>query len=267
MVDVEPIKFFMLAIALSVTRLTAVMTAMPVFGTEVFGGAIAKNVVMLALSMVLIPMILPNVPHELPFLTLFPLMIKEGLVGMIIGFLGGFLFYVVQGVGSIIDTQRGASIGSLIDPATGSEVSIFGDFLTKILITMFFVSSGFMGFLTIIYNSYTVWPVMSIFPNMDKAFLDYFLAFMNDFFELILSFGGPIVFTLFLAEFGLGMITRFAPQLNVFFLAMPIKSVLAVFFLILYMTFLTTFFQKHLPDSHKASFFISHFLSGSSLQE
>ena len=49
---------------------------------------------------------------------------------------------------------------------------------------------------------------------------------------IIFCFMVPILLMLFLAEFGLGMISCFAPQLNVFFMAMPVKSWLSMFFLL-----------------------------------
>ena len=68
----------------------------------------------------------------------------------------------------------------------------------------------------------------------------------------IVLLGGPVIFILFLSEFGLGMVTRFAPQLNVFFLAMPIKSALAMFFFILYLTYLSRYFVNHFEANNLA---------------
>ena len=75
-------------------------------------------------------------------------------------------------------------------------------------------------------------------------------------FEKILLLGGPVFFLLFLAEFGLGLITRFAPQLNVFFLAMPVKSELAMFFFILYLSYLARYFCFTFNDHMLADKFI-----------
>ena len=55
--------------------------------------------------------------------------------------------------------------------------------------------------------------------------------------RLLLIISGPMIIVMFLSEIGLAMISRFAPQLQVFFLAMPIKSAVGVLMLILYMPF------------------------------
>ncbi len=56
----------------------------------------------------------------------------------------------------------------------------------------------------------------------------------------------PIIISMFLAEFGLALTSRFAPQLNVFSLSMPIKSGIASFLLILYLLTLMEFFSDEL---------------------
>jgi type III secretion protein T len=53
----------------------------------------------------------------------------------------------------------------------------------------------------------------------------------------------PVIIVLFFAEFGLGLMNRFAPQLNVFILSMPIKSGLAMFLFVIYMEFLFDYFK------------------------
>jgi len=61
----------------------------------------------------------------------------------------------------------------------------------------------------------------------------------------------PIAIVLFLVEFGLGLMNRFAQQLNVFSLSMPIKSGIAAFLLILYLSFMAELFQIEIIKTHK----------------
>ena len=58
--------------------------------------------------------------------------------------------------------------------------------------------------------------------------------------------GGPVVIAMFLSELGLGFISRFAPQLNVFFLSMPVKSAVALLMLILFWGILIVYFSDKL---------------------
>lgn len=58
----------------------------------------------------------------------------------------------------------------------------------------------------------------------------------------------PLVLAMFLSEFGLALISRFAPQLNVFFLAMPIKSAVASVLLIFYLALMMDHYQDLFPN-------------------
>jgi type III secretion protein T len=63
---------------------------------------------------------------------------------------------------------------------------------------------------------------------------------------LAVVFAGPLIIAMFLAEFGLALVSRFAPQLNVFVLAMPVKSGVGLFVLALYIPFLFSYLRDGL---------------------
>jgi len=60
------------------------------------------------------------------------------------------------------------------------------------------------------------------------------LDLMDKLMRLALLFSAPVIFSMFLAEVALGLVSRFVPQLQVFFLAMPIKSGIAIFVFAIY---------------------------------
>ena len=62
-----------------------------------------------------------------------------------------------------------------------------------------------------------------------------FLEQFNRIVEITLLLSSPVIVVMFLAEMGLALVSRFVPQLQVFFLAMPIKSAIAMLVLMLYM--------------------------------
>jgi len=79
--------------------------------------------------------------------------------------------------------------------------------------------------------------------------------------QVMFWLAAPILIILFLAEFGLGMANRFAPQLNVFFLAMPIKSWLSMAFFLLYMSIIGHFLKTYFMYNSKVLEFINIFLN------
>jgi type III secretion protein T len=130
-----------------------------------------------------------------------------------------------------------------MDPATGTETSPMGALFTQLTITLFFTSGGFLLFLSGMYESYRVWPISSFWPRLDPQFASFFLAKLDEFMALALLLASPMLIVLFISELGLGLINRFAPQLNVFFLAMPIKSAVGLTILIFYLQFLLEFIK------------------------
>lgn len=192
--------------------------------------------------------------HSEPIALILGIAIKEILLGILMGWLSNFIFYAAQSVGFLIDTQRGASMASLFDPLSNSQTSPLGDFLLKFVMVLALLTGGFLGFMKIIYWSYEKIPIFSTFDLFKIDGIQFFNEHMGgNLFEKIVLLGGPIFFILFLSEFGLGLVTRFAPQLNVFFLSMPIKSELAMFFFILYLSYLSKYFCSNFEAHNYAT--------------
>jgi type III secretion protein T len=75
---------------------------------------------------------------------------------------------------------------------------------------------------------------MSFWPSWNAAAAELMLTQLNHFVMMTLLLAAPVLLAMFLAELGLASVSRFAPQLQVFFLAMPIKSALGLFVLVVY---------------------------------
>jgi type III secretion protein T len=164
----------------------------------------------------------------------------------------------MESVVFIINIQQGLPQAMTFDPIAGSQTSLLGSFLTQMITTLFFTMGGFF-FLGVIYNTYVIWPVFPFYPTFHVDFATFMMSFVDKVMEVIFCFSAPILIVLFLAEFGLGMISRFAPQLNVFFMAMPVKSWLSVFFLSFYFSLLGKLFNYYFFTQSKLSLFINKF--------
>jgi type III secretion protein T len=71
-------------------------------------------------------------------------------------------------------------------------------------------------------------------PQFDVSTPAFLLGLLDRMMRLAVLMGAPVIIAMFLSEIGLALVSRFAPQLQVFFLAMPIKSGLAIFVLAVY---------------------------------
>jgi type III secretion protein T len=257
---IESITSVLFSMMMCIIRLAAALSLTPVFAKQYVMG-MGRNVIIFAMALPLFHALYPTLPKgQIPLLILFVIICKEVIIGAMLGFLSGFIFYVTDSVGFIIDIQRGSSQAMTFDPVAGSQTSLLGSFLTQMIATLFFSMGGFLFFLGVIYETYIIWPVFTFFPTFNVNFPAFMMSLVDDIMEAIFCFSAPILIVLFLAEFGLGMISRFAPQLNVFFMAMPVKSWLSMFFLLFYFSLLGRLFEHHFFTQSKLSFFVRHFL-------
>jgi type III secretion protein T len=134
-----------------------------------------------------------------------------------------------------MDNQRGASMASGMDPLSGEETSPMGSLLFQGVAVVFFVGGGFLAFIKLIWASYAIWPVSSLTPVMTHVAGPLFFVALADWLMLqMLLLAGPVVAASLLCDVSLGLVNRFASQLNVYVLSMPIKSGMAAFILVAY---------------------------------
>lgn len=167
--------------------------------------------------------------------------VKEIVIGFLIGYFFGWVFWVVQAAGALIDNQRGAAIASSIDPLQGHESSPLGILFSQAFMTYLFATGAVLPIFGILYTSYVLWPSTSVFPVIPPNFPEMMLRLFDNAFRVAVVMGAPIIAAMFMAEFALALVSRFAPQLQVFVVAMPIKSGLAIFMLVFYFTYLMPF--------------------------
>jgi type III secretion protein T len=177
-----------------------------------------------------------NLPESGVFLWLFVVLGKEMLVGFLLAYTASIIFWAMLSVGFIMDNQRGAGMAQATDPATGESTSLFGSFLHQIAIYIFFSSGAFLQMLLLLLHSYAVCPPGFELAVEAREGIPFFL--LGQFSRLMgmaVLFAAPVMLICLLSDVSLGIVNRISPQLNVFFLSMPIKSALGLLMILLYM--------------------------------
>ena len=204
------------------------------------------------------PLVFPSIPAQPPGLTaLLLLLVKEVLLGVAIGFMAGIAFWAAEGGGLFIDNQTGSTMSSVLDPLSGESASPLGSLFLRTITVLFFVNGGFLVFLGALFDSYRLFPIFSFYPHFDSSYPWVFLGLVDKLVRLIVICAAPIGIMLFLVEFGLGLMNRFAPTLNVFSLSMPMKSGVATFVLIVYLSVVMGFLRREMVNTEKISSFLS----------
>ena len=233
--SLDSIKAILMSMGWLLPRILAIFIVIPLFNHQILPG-ILRNTVAIALCLVMLPVMLklldshpPITGSMLPFL-----LAKEALIGLIIGFFMAIPFWGLEAVGFFIDNQRGASIASSFNPLTGNDSSPLGLMFNQCFLVYFLVSGGFTLFLTVIYQSYLLWSPLEFSVHFSPDAGKLLIAQLDRLMALGIVLSAPVILAMFLSELGLALISRFAPQLQVFFLAMPVKSGVAVFMLTIY---------------------------------
>ena len=231
----------LLALLVGMPRLFMLVQVAPFMGGNILTGQLRTTVVF-ACYLILHPAIVASLPETQglspsTFALYGAILVKETLIGMLLGYLSGRLFWTIQCAGFFIDNQRGASMAEGADPLSGEQTSPLGSFFFQSAVYLFFSTGAFLALLGVVYASYEIWPVTQLIPL--SVFKDinlplFFAGRVSWLLLMMLLLSGPIVVACLLTDVSLGLINRFASQLNVYVLAMPIKSGVAAFLMLFY---------------------------------
>jgi type III secretion protein T len=242
MTDIYPDLMRVLIItALSAARMLTCFTVLPFLGGNILPQYI-RNALVFALFAVLYPFISPLAPGQLSVDRGILLLGKEIFVGLVIGFVVGIIFWSAEMVGFLVDNQRGASMASAMDPLYGESSSPTGVLLLQLVTVLFFATGGFLVFLAGIFESYRFWPWFELVPTVEGNLPLFFLGKMDQLMRTAMLLSAPFLIAIFLVDLALGIVNRFVPQLNVFFLSMPVKSGVASFLFVLYLAVIVTYY-------------------------
>ena len=152
---------------------------------------------------------------------------KEAFVGLVIGFFFGSVLWALEASGQIIDTKVGATMAQVVDPLSGHQTSLNGAFLGRMANLVFIFSGGLSLVVRVIIESYAIWPIAAPMPILDPRGVGLFEAEFGRLMVLATLFAAPVLTVLFLIDAGLGLMNRFAQQLNVFTMSLSIKALAA----------------------------------------
>ncbi len=220
-----PVDFAWLeATMLAAVRITAFLVIAPPFS---HGAIPARITAMLAigLSLAIGTSLAPGYQSldTAPFLGA---LVLQLIVGALLGFLVLAVFSAVQGAGSLIDVFGGFQLAQAFDPQSMVNGAQFTRLFQLAAVVLLFASDGYQLIIAGLARSFAAVPVDGVFDIAGPAEL------MTDVVgQLLLAsvqIAGPLVLVLFLADVGLGLVTRVAPALNAFALGFPLKIALTL---------------------------------------
>jgi flagellar biosynthetic protein FliR len=161
------------------------------------------------------------------------LIIKEVLVGLFIGLIAFMIMSAIQIAGGLIDFQMGFAIANVIDPQTGAQSPLMGQYLYTFALLFLLTLNGHHLLLDGVFYSYRLIPLDQLFlPFGEEAVVEAMIKTFQSLFVIAFQMAIPIVGSLFLVDVALGIVARTVPQLNIFVVGLPIK-ILASFIILI----------------------------------
>jgi type III secretion protein T len=232
--DAQHLFELMLGIGLGMARLLPCMILVPAFCFKYLKGPLRYAVVIVV---AIVPA--PSISHALSgqenLIAMAGLLIKEGVLGTLLGLLLYAPFWMFASVGALLDSQRGALSGGQINPALGPDATPLGELFQETLIMLVILSGGLSLITQVIWDSYLIWPPTEWMPSMTIDGLHIFLEQLNQTLQHMMLYAAPFIGLLLLIEAALAIIGLYAQQLNVSILAMPAKSMAGIAFLLIYL--------------------------------
>jgi len=224
-----------------------------IFQTPFLGGRLVPGQIKVGMSIVLLVVIYPygeQLTGELPtgFIPLVFLWMKEVFVGFTIGFIASLVFMGVQSAGRLLDTQRGANMANMMDPYFALQASPMGELLFQLMIVIVLSLNGHHFFIKALVKSFEVIPIngfVTISPGV-SPFIELILKLTANIFLIALLISAPAIIALFLIDVGFGIVNRVAPQIQVFFLGMPLKTLIGVLMIFLALQLIINQMEIHL---------------------
>ncbi|KFE48821.1 flagellar biosynthetic protein FliR [Pseudomonas congelans] len=211
-------------------RIIALLMTMPIIGTTLVPRRV-RMYLAVAITVVVAPALPAMPPVQALDLSALLLIGEQIIIGAGMGLSLQLFFHIFVVAGQIISTQMGMGFASMVDPTNGVSSATIGQFFTMLVTLLFLAMNGHLVVLEILVESFTTMPVGSG-------------LLVNNFWELanglgwVLSSGLrlvlPAITALLIINIAFGVMTRAAPQLNIFSIGFPLTLVLGM--VILWMT-------------------------------
>lgn len=234
--------------ALASTRFAVAFALLPLFSSETVP-ALVRNAIFIGFGLITLavqPALQPGQWDGTHWLTLFA---REALLGIGFGVLLGAVMWAFETAGQIVDTKVGATLGQVIDPLSGHQTSLSGALLSRLASYIFMAGGGFLALVAVLVQSFAIWPLAQPTLALPPGSLALFEQAFASFALLALLLAAPCLIVLYVVDLALGLVNRFAPQLNLISISMSLKSVAAVFVWVLLFVPLVDAIESHLDDA------------------
>lgn len=229
-------------------RIAALLAASPLFGARGIPANV-KVVIAFAVTVIVAPL-LPPMPDVSPTSAMgLLILVQQALIGYGMGMVVRLAFSAVEMGGNVMGLQMGLGFATFFDPQNGTQVPLLGQFLGIMAMLLFLAFNGHLMVISALVESFYTLPVGEFIAV--KSWKALALAGGNIFsWGLLISM--PVLAAVMMANVALGVLTRAAPQLNIFAVGFPVTLGLGFVVLAFSLPYFLPLFQGMVEQSINA---------------
>lgn len=212
-------------------RIAALFMVMPIMGTALVPKRI-KILLSLGVSLIVFSSISGTeiaLSQSLTMLHLVLLIAQQILIGVVIGLIIHIIFEAFVIAGQVSAMQMGLGFASMIDPQNGVSVPAVGQLYLMIVTLLYLSMNGHLYAIQILVESFEVLPLHEL--NLTKLPIEKFISLSNWLFLGAMKIALPAIAALLIVNLSIGIMTKAAPQLNIFSIGFPITMILGLIIL------------------------------------
>ncbi|WP_209518958.1 MULTISPECIES: flagellar biosynthetic protein FliR [unclassified Frigoribacterium] len=209
---------------LAAVRMTAFIVIAPPFSYKAFPGRV-KAMLGVGLGLAVAPRVTPGY-ESLATGQFVVALVLEVVVGAVLGFLVFLAFAAVQAAGSLIDLFGGFTLAQAFDPQSMVNGAQFTRLFQMTALALMFASGGYQLLIGGLTRSFDAFP-LGLGMDLSRP-VEMMAHGVSQMFLATLQIAGPLAVVLFLADVGLGLLSRVAPALNAYAMGFPLKILMTV---------------------------------------
>lgn len=179
---------------------------------------------------------------DLDILPILVAVASEVFTGLLLGFLMQFLFAAVQMAGEFIGMDMGLAMASQLDPQFNQQTNVVSQFYFILAFWTFILLNGDYFLIQAFSFSLIAIPVAGL--HLSSSSLDTLIRMAGMIFPIAVKIAAPAIVALFLTSISMGIAARVVPQMNIFFVAIPLRIGVGLYAMILSLPLFFYVFQK-----------------------
>ena len=224
-------------------RISGLLMVMPLIGSRMVTQRV-RILLAVAITLAVVPILPPMPAVDAISLASFIIILQQLLIGIALGFIVEMLTQVYVIAGQLIAMQTGLGIATTVDPSQGASVVVISQWFSFLVSLVFISLNGHLVLIEILIDSFSTFPVsMQGFSAEDFGLIVRWSGWM---FAAALVISLPAITALLVVNLAFGVMTRAAPQLNIFALGFPVTMIVGLFIMWLSVGEMAVSFQNQM---------------------